>query len=65
MQARVPFLRAIGRFKSWFCARTVGKGFVSDSSSGTDGTLISVIGRGIEREEGLLEAFREPFRPRL
>ena len=59
VHARVPFLRAIGRFKSRFCVATVGTGSVSYLSSGTDGTLRSVTGIGIEKE-GLPQAFREP-----
>ena len=60
MHALVPFLRAIGRFKSWLCAGQVRIGSDLDSSSSTNGTLRSVTRIGIEREEGLPEAFREP-----
>ena len=57
MQAQVPFLRAIGRFKPWFCAGTIG----TSSSSSTNGTLRLVTRIETKREEELPEAFREPL----
>ena len=73
VQARVPFLRAIGRSRSRSCAGTTGANpkpglgeDISGLGSKCDGKLRSVTEEeeaciGVGTEGGLLEAFREPL----
>ena len=73
VQARVPFLRAIGRSRSRSCTRStradpkLGLGAdIFGLGSKCDGKLRSVTGKkevciGVGIERGLPEAFREPL----